>query len=137
MQAAAVELQPLVRSLTIQMRTYSEANRRDFWAAKARRIKEQRARVVYELWSKFGRTCPLRVPLHQAVQKRQLVVTLTRIAPRSLDSDNLVSSCKGIRDSVAEWIGVDDADKRVAWAYGQERGSKAQHAIRIEFQEPA
>lgn len=59
-------------------------------------------------------------------------VTLTRIAPSNgLDSDNLLSSMKGCRDQVAAWLGVDDRDPRVTWAYDQRRGKSKQYAVEV------
>ena len=37
-----------------------------------------------------------------------IVVTITRLGPRALDSDNLASSGKHVRDAIATWLGVDD-----------------------------
>lgn len=48
-----------------------------------------------------------------------LVVTLVSYRHKLLDGDNLVYSLKGLRDSVAKSIGLDDADRRVRWQYGQ------------------
>ena len=50
-------------------------------------------------------------------------VLLVRVAPSNgLDSDNLQGALKACRDGVAEWLGVDDRDPRVAWRYDQRRG---------------
>lgn len=50
-------------------------------------------------------------------------VLLVRVAPSDgLDSDNLQGSLKACRDGVADWLGVDDRDPRVAWRYDQRRG---------------
>lgn len=59
------------------------------------------------------------------------VVRLTRIAPRELDSDNLVSSFKGFRDGVAQAFGIDDRNPIITWTYAQERGAPKQCAVRI------
>lgn len=49
---------------------------------------------------------------------------MTRVAPSNgLDCDSLPASCKGIRDQIAHWLGVDDRDPRVKWAYEQRRGA--------------
>jgi hypothetical protein len=34
---------------------------------------------------------------------------------------------------LAEWIGVNDHDPRVTWAYGQERGKPKEYAVRVEI----
>lgn len=36
--------------------------------------------------------------------------------------------------TVAAWLGVDDADPRVTWQYGQRRG---EYGVRIEIKEAA
>jgi hypothetical protein len=51
-----------------------------------------------------------------------VVVTLTRIG-RELDDDNLRGSLKGIRDQVADQLGVrSDRDPRITWRYAQQPG---------------
>ena len=56
--------------------------------------------------------------------KLPIVVTVIRIAPYQLDShDNLPTSAKHIVDQIAEWLCVDDRDKRILWLYEQEKGS--------------
>lgn len=61
------------------------------------------------------------------------VVLLTRIAPRELDDDNLRGALKAVRDGVADWLGVDDRDKRVRWEYGQAKGGVKQYAVGVEI----
>jgi hypothetical protein len=39
----------------------------------------------------------------------------------SCDGDNLAASLKAFRDSVAGFLGVDDGDSRVRWAYTQRK----------------
>lgn len=51
--------------------------------------------------------------------KGRLAVSLVRYGSRELDSDNLAGSFKQVRDLIAEWIGIDDGDKRISWHYGQ------------------
>jgi hypothetical protein len=95
----------------VPVRTVSEANRRDHWAKKAKRAKEQRlfTGVHLRLWcDKPALPCTIR---------------LTRISSRDLDTDNLAGSQKHVRDAIAEWLGVDDGPRGpVTWEYAQERG---------------
>lgn len=98
-----------VLCLTLPVRIESEANRRDHWAEKARRVKQQRHVVGWMLTGKKPPALPC-------------VVRLVRVAPRDLDSDNLAGGFKAARDQIAEWLCVDDADPRVTWEYGQQRG---------------
>jgi hypothetical protein len=121
----------------------SEQNRRDHWAQSKRRRDQQAAEVItavepYLNW--VGRDARLRIEL-------------TRLAPRELDSDNLIGGFKRIRDVIA-WVangrrmrwttihgvkqlrpamGVDDDDPRFKWQYGQERSPAYGVRIRVEM----
>jgi len=61
-----------------------------------------------------------------------LHVTITRIAPGSLDDDNLAGSCKGLRDGIADAFMVDDRDPRVTWSYLQERSGRGVYGARVD-----
>ena len=106
---------------TIPVRTYSLTNQREHWSKKARRAKQERN------WAKLtagsARLQLLRLPL---------TITLTRVAPRALDDDNLRGALKSIRDGIADCLGVDDRDARVTWRYAQRRGSPREYAVDIE-----
>jgi hypothetical protein len=64
-----------------------------------------------------------------------VAITLTRIAPGVLDTDNLASALKAVRDGVADALRVDDGSSRVAWRYAQERGKPRQYAVRVAIHE--
>ncbi|RKG91154.1 hypothetical protein D7V97_41955 [Corallococcus sp. CA053C] len=52
-----------------------------------------------------------------------LVVRLTRVAPRQLDTgDNLPAALKSIRDEVATQLRLDDGSPLVRWVYAQAKG---------------
>jgi hypothetical protein len=59
-------------------------------------------------------------------------VTLTRVSGGRLDDDNLRPALKAVRDVVAAWLGLDDADPRVRWVYRQRAGWAAAVTIRVE-----
>ena len=103
----------------IPIRTVSEANGREHWAVKAKRVKLHRntAHRVAAMALKGEKPLPC-------------VVTLTRVSPRELDDDNLRSALKATRDGIADWLGVDDRDPRIRWEYGQAKASKYQ-AVRM------
>lgn len=45
-------------------------------------------------------------------------VTFVTCLARAVDSDNFGSaSFKGLRDSIASWLGLDDDDRLIAWEY--------------------
>ena len=94
------------------LRTVPGMNVREHYMARFRRVRDEKERVAWEL-KRLREKPPL-----------PCVVTLTRLAPSSgLDDDNLVGAMKAIRDSVADWLGVDDKDSAtVRYEYAQQRG---------------
>lgn len=100
------------------LRVVSEANRRDHWRVKAKRAKDQRAYTYAHL------------PAMLAGLPLPLVVTLTRVAPRKLDSDNLAGAFKAVRDGVADALGKDDGNAGIEWRYAQQKG---EYGIIIEI----
>ena len=66
-------------------------------------------------------------------------VTLTRIAPRALDEDNLIGGMKNIRDYIADWLipglqaGRADSDKRITWNYSQEKRKPKEYALKVRI----
>lgn len=117
------------------------ANVREHPHARARRVREQRmaARVttVAKAGPAWGRLVldlnlkAIRIEPHPDTVW-PLTVTVTRIGPRTLDTDNLAFSAKAVRDGIADAFGIDDGDERaVQWAYAQERG---EHAVRVRIQ---
>ena len=51
-----------------------------------------------------------------------------------LDSDNLASSLKAVRDGVADAMGVDDGCSRIQWCYAQRKGKPREYAVLVEIQ---
>lgn len=126
MNAELIRRHPIAGvEIVIPLRTVSEANGREHWAVKARRVKQQRTTVALVVRPQVIATAP---PWH---------VTITRIAPRALDGDNLVSSLKATQDGIADALGVDDRDRRVTFDYGQTKGAPKQYAVRIEIRRRA
>jgi hypothetical protein len=102
-------------------------NLREHWAARAKRVKKERNMVG---WALLGQRTGPRGELGPSLP---VVVTLTRLAPRQLDSDNCVAGFKGVRDSIAEFLGVNDNDPRVTWRYAQEKAKG--YSCKIEITE--
>lgn len=110
-------------AVTLPIRAVSVANLREHWATRASRSKQHRLLAWAELRTVRG------VPRLIGPVK----VTITRVAPRPLDShDNLRSSLKAVVDGISDWLGVKDNDERIEWAYAQERGAPKTYAVRIE-----
>ena len=96
----------------------SEANVRCHWSTRARRVKKHR---MAALEIQKGDYLPC-------------IVTITRIAPRPLDDDNLASGCKALRDGIADRLGVKDNDPRVTWRYAQQRRGRGEYAAIVEIE---
>lgn len=101
----------------IPLETRNEGNTRTHWAQRARRTKTQRQAAL------------LAAKVPARVLGAVLEVTLTRIAPRQLDSDGVPSALKAVRDGVADALRIDDGSPLVLWTYAQEVGP---YAVRIE-----
>ena len=104
--------------VTLPIRVESVANKREHWAVKARRTQTHRHLA-----------CAL-TPYHPL----PVIVTITRIAPRELDDDNLQYGCKALRDGIADRLGVDDRDKRVEWRYAQAKGKPHEYAAHVKLE---
>lgn len=114
-------------SALIAVRTISALNAREHYRARAERVRRERLATLAALRAQVG-TPP---PLPPRGSGRKLLVVLTRIAPRALDSDNCAGALKSVRDAVAQWLSIDDADPRVHFEPEQDPGDR--HAVRVEF----
>ncbi len=108
-------------SVSLPIRTVSLTNQRGHWARKARRARVERNAARW--------TC---VQQGVGVPRAPLVITLTRFAPRKLDSDNVCGALKSIRDGVADALGIDDGSDLITWVYAQEKAKDYSVSIRIE-----
>ncbi len=125
-------------SWEIPIRTVSEANRHEHWSAASKRHRSQQLTVRLSFWH------------YMTLYKLPAIVTITRLAPRVLDDDNLVSALKWIRDELAEIMLPDipahymcchgrimsqkgrcDSDPRIKWRYDQEK--RKEYGVRIEI----
>lgn len=107
--------------INIPIRIESTPNLRECWQARSRRAGKHKHDTYMAL---RAAKAPHAVPC---------VVTLTRIAPRTLDGDNLQAGAKNARDGVALWLQVDDADPRIEWKYAQRRGGPKEYALEVEI----
>lgn len=110
----------LALTITLPLQTRSEANLRN-WQGRCRRTKE--ARTVW-----LATAFRFRLPRPEL----PVVVKFTRLGGKKLDDDNLRQALKGLRDHIAEWLGVDDADDRVRWKYFQE--PRGPIGVRVQIQ---
>jgi hypothetical protein len=106
---------------SLPVRIESEANRREHWskAAARKKLHRQTARLALQ----HIRDRP---PAGAAI-----VVTMRRIAPRNLDSDNLASGFKAVRDGIADWLGIDDGSPRITWLVEQGKGKPNEYSAHV------
>jgi hypothetical protein len=67
-------------------------------------------------------------------------ITLCRVAPRQLDTDNLAASFKAIQDGVADWLSQEyghgkDRLPGLTWRYTQEKRAPRYYAVAIRIKE--
>jgi hypothetical protein len=107
-------------TVSVPVKIESSLNLREHWRKRANRNTSHRSAAYFALKSsKIKAELPA-------------VVTLTRVAPRELDGDNLQGGMKSVRDGVADWFGVDDRDPRIKWDYGQRKGDVREYAAEVE-----
>ncbi len=114
--------------IKIPLEIVSEANLREHWSKGYKRHKRQKYIVRLELLA------------HEIPQTLPVKITLTRMSPRNLDSDNLQAAFKYVRDAVSEHFisdkapGRADDDPRFQWNYDQIKS--ADKSIRLSFDWP-
>lgn len=102
--------------IRIPLKTVSALNTREHWAKRATRVRKERE------------AARLLTPNHLL----PCVVTMTRESPGTLDDDNLRGALKGVRDGIADKLGIDDRDPRVEWRYAQARAKEFAVLVQIE-----
>jgi hypothetical protein len=112
---------------TIPVKIESSLNLREHWRVRANRNTSHRAAAFFALQG-------LTFAPSERMQLLPCVITMTRIAPRELDDDNLAGGFKSVRDGIADWFGIDDADKRLRFQCKQEKGAPKFYAARIEIE---
>lgn len=66
---------------------------------------------------------------------RRYTITLLRIGKRKVDSDNLQAMGKGLRDGIADALGIDDGDERHQWVYEQDIAKRYEYRISITWED--
>jgi hypothetical protein len=109
-------------------------NARENWRVKAKRVKAERYNAGCHTRLAIIRACNVfRKPefTTQSFPEPPMTITMTRIGPRLMDSDNAVGACKHVRDQIAEDLSVDDGDPRITWNVEQEKGP---YAVRVRIE---
>ena len=123
----AEKMQECMMTLILPIHTVSESNVHTHWRKRHHRAKTQRTAMYYRCLATW-RTPPA-LPLR---------ITLTRIAPRALDDDNLAASCKALRDGVADWLAGaygtgNDRQEGLRWHYAQRKGMPHEYAVEVSI----
>lgn len=119
--------------LTLPIRTRSGDNAREHWRARASRAKAHRDGAAMGLLAALARTAPGEpAALLAELDGPGLTVTLTRVAPRELDTDGNASGMKSVRDGIADALGLQsDNDARVTWLYAQRKGPPKVYEVEV------
>jgi hypothetical protein len=112
----------------LPIKTLSEANLREHWGKRARRAKKQREAA--RMYVRARLLCA------GIILNSHLTISLTRIAPRALDSDNLAGSLKAVRDGIADALGMNDGSPLLEWRYFQTKGRPREYAVLVEITWP-
>jgi hypothetical protein len=118
----------VVLTVTIPgLRLVSEANAHEHWRKRHQRARGQKANVTMMLRAMFARP--------SFASPTPLVVTITRVAPRMLDSDNATGSAKHVRDGIAKWLGRDDSmTSGIEWVVRQAKGRPGEYRVEIRIE---
>jgi hypothetical protein len=110
----------------VPVKTVNELNDHSHWRVRQKRAKGQHQAVA---------ACLHGVPRPAL----PVVVQFTRYSPGTtpLDDDGAVAAVKHVRDAVAKWLGVDDADERVKWIMPPRQVTcQPAYGVRLEFSTP-
>ncbi len=117
---------------TLLIRAVSGDNAHVHWREKAARTKAHRFAAKWATEAEMRRNNL--ADSEWLLSGAGLLVTLTRIAPRPLDTDGNASAMKAVRDGVADAFGLkSDNDERITWAYAQRRGGIREYGVEIEI----
>lgn len=112
--------------VTIPMATKNPLNCRQSWRPVARRAKANRKTTWDYLVSRFGMDAPA----------GPLTIRMVRIGLGRMDEGcGLNAALKPVRDGIADWLKLDDADPRLTWRYAQERAERGEEAVRVEIEQ--
>lgn len=108
-------------TFVMPMRMENLANKREHWAAKAKRAKSQRQTAF--IYARAGIGINTKPPFG--------MIKITRVGKRRMDSDGLAISGKHVRDGIADALEIDDGDPCFHWAYDQRIGKE--YGVEVEI----
>lgn len=110
-------------SVFIFMRTYpiNHGNGREHWGERAKRTKSERF-------------AGMMIASH-SIARLPCRVTFTRYSNGTLDSDAIQGCFKGVRDGIADYLGVPDNDSRIEWVYAdQAKSMRNAYGINVKIE---
>lgn len=108
----------------VPVKLVNVANAREHWAVRAKRAKAQRLETRSALM--HHSRMPVLVALDSGIS-----ITITRRGGRRMDDDGLTISAKHVRDGIADWLGIDDGDKRLTWVVKQDKAPLGMHWVDV------
>src|SRR5688500_753521 len=117
--------------MRFDIKTVSEANQREHWAAKSKRKKSQQHDLKI-LWQEHTRKYERKHGKPEVTIPA--IITFTRFSCKQMDADNLAGAFKHVQDQLARELGIDDGDGSVTWVYKQERTPKREHYFTVNIE---
>lgn len=123
---------PVIACITWKYQLKSWANTYQHHSARAKRVEKEHEMMR---WALIGTREDGESNADLAHRLRESdEIRFVRIAPRELDSDNLASAFKAIRDATAKFIGFSDAPEGgIEWTYRQEKSAAKHYAVQVWF----
>lgn len=109
----------------VPVRLVNGANAREHWAERARRAKWERKAATTALITQSIRW------IGYLAGAESVTITITRRGGRRMDDDGLTISAKHVRDGIADWLGIDDGDKRLTWIVKQDKAPRGKHWVDV------
>lgn len=116
--------------ICVDIRVISESNIREHWSKAAKRHRDQKFITTQALiYANASKSLPVDI-------------TMIRMGKRHLDSDNLQSAFKYVRDAISEYFiegtlpGRADDHKDLYWHYDQQKSSQYYIVIKISPRTP-
>ena len=114
----------------VPARLVNALNQREHWAVRSKRAKVQRSAAMSAMLMAIpGWVLDSDLA---AAGNPPITITITRRGGRRMDDDGLTASAKHVRDGVADWLGIDDGDKRLTWIVKQDKAPRGQHWVDVE-----
>lgn len=105
----------------LPIETKGGPNKRMHWSKRAKLTASERGTTKLLLGWNFKPLLPC-------------TITITRLSPRLMDDDNVQGVLKGVRDGIADRLGVDDGDPRVEWKYDQRKCKRGEFGVFVRFE---